>query len=71
MSEQRNVIAGNLPTIILWRTNILPSAIAHMPAQHPLSNLLLLILAPGWVIDVAPVISIPIIPFIPTDRWAP
>jgi hypothetical protein len=49
----------------------IPTA-THAPAAHPVSNLLLLVLGAGCrVVEVAAVIGIGVVAFLPADRRAP
>jgi hypothetical protein len=66
------VILGeaDLATVVLGVANI-PTA-THAPAAHPVSNLLLLVLgARCRVVEVAAVIGIGVVAFLPADRRAP
>ncbi|KAH0468176.1 hypothetical protein IEQ34_003209 [Dendrobium chrysotoxum] len=44
MSEQRDVVPWDLPTVILWKSMTSAFFIVHMPANHFVGRLLLLIL---------------------------
>ena len=68
------VILGkpDLATVILGAANIPAAPSVHAPAAHPVSNLLLLvIIARCRVVEVASIIGISFISFLPTDRRAP